>query len=374
MKILYYFQELATPMFQWQRKHFIDELAHHNIEIETFNPLLYNNVDEANEKVVEKVRKDHYDLFLSNMGYYKMLYVDTVEAIKKFGVPTMRIAWDNLMIPFIDEVLAPHFDLVWLTAKETERLYIKWKVNYFFAPYAANPFVYKYVPTTKINRNVCFIGTPHGSRAVMINGLTKNGIPVHLYYGGKSKKKTTLDDDIYVKYNIINPSRNETLINRLRFKEGRMLIKGSVINRIKGKTKVENNAYLNWHDSLSFDDMVRTYTESILSIASSSAGHTDVLKKPLPIINLRNFEIPMCGGIEICKYSDELADYFEDGREIVLYKDDAELIEKARYYIETASDTEIIRIKEAARKRAESEHSWFCRFKNAFNILGLRND
>ena len=79
----------------------------------------------------------------------------------------------------------------------------------------------------------------------------------------------------------------------------------------------------------------------------------------------------MSGGIEICRYNPELADYFEDGKEIVFYKNNDELQDKARYYLTTASDYDIRSIKIAARKRAEGEHTWWQRFTKAFGLLGL---
>jgi hypothetical protein len=371
MKILYYFQELDTPMFQWHRTHIIDELTRHGVEVETFNPLLFRSVDEANFKVLELLSKGHYDLFMSNVCYFKMLYVDTVEAIKKSGVPTFTISWDNLMAPFIDEVLSPHFDLVWLTAKETERLYKKWKVHYFFAPYAANPYTYSYQPSS-INMAACFVGNPHGSRAIMINTLTNAGVTVDLYCGGRGQNKK--EPTIKPLYNIIDPSSKEIIINRFRFAEGRKLLMGSLSNKLKGSTKIDENPSLCKHQGLSHNEMVSTYSSAALCLASTSAGHTDALRNPLPIINLRNFEIPMCGGIEICKYNKELASYFEEGKEIVFYSSEEELVDKARYYTQKATDKEIYTIKEAARKRAEAEHTWWNRFKMAFDLLGLKYD
>ena len=258
MKILYFFQELNTPMFQWQRQHFLDELPHHGIEIETFNPLMYANPEEANEKLLKHISEGKYDLFISNMGYFRMLYVETLESIKRLGVPTMRIAWDNLMIPYIDEVLSPHFDLVWLTAKETVHLYAKWGVTSFFAPYAANPYTYQY-RKTNVKRSACFVGNPHGSRALMINSLTKQRIPVDLYCGGRGKDNNKTDSANQPKYDIINPSTQETIINRFRFKEGRKLMLGSIVNKLKGVTTVEENKSLSRNSGLSHEEMVSTY-------------------------------------------------------------------------------------------------------------------
>lgn len=369
MRILYFFAEIETPMFQWQRTHIIDELSHHSIEVITFNPLDYATPDEANEEVVKEAKKGQYDLFLSSICYHKFLYVQTVDEIKKLGLPTFAIIWDNLMVPYLNKVLASHFDLLWLTSKETERLYKKWGAKYFFAPYAANPFTFTY-NKAPIVRSACFIGNPHGSRSIMINTLTANHVPVDLFCGGSNMSKPAMS--IHPRFEMINPTTRETIMNRFKFAEGRKLIMGSIKNKLIGATSLDDNDYLHKHNGLSHVDMVDTYSKTALSLASTSAGHTDVLKHPLPIINLRNFEIPMCGGIEVCKYNDELADYFEEGKEIVFYRTDEDLVERARYYTQKATDGELYAIKEAARKRAESDHTWWNRFKLAFDSLSLK--
>lgn len=67
MKILYFFQELSTPMFQWQRLHLIDELERNGHEVEVLNPLLYKNPDEANEVLCNTINTNTYDLFFTNI-------------------------------------------------------------------------------------------------------------------------------------------------------------------------------------------------------------------------------------------------------------------------------------------------------------------
>ena len=171
MKILYYFQELGSPMFQWQRTHLIDEFERHGCVVEVFNPLLFDSPDEANEKLCKRLDKGGVDLFFTNVCYYNMLYVETLQYIKYLGIPSVSFRCDNLVIPFNDRILAPYFDIVWLTAIETKYLYDKWGANTMFAPYAANPYTFRYNEQPLV-RKVSFIGTPYGSRSIMINSLT----------------------------------------------------------------------------------------------------------------------------------------------------------------------------------------------------------
>ena len=357
-------------MYQWQRTHIIDELERHNCHVEVINPLMYSSTEEANNILMKRIDCGGIDLFFTNICYYKMLYIDTIEYIKKKGIPTLVIRCDNLVIPYNDRVLAPYFDLVWLTSKETKHIYDRWGVKSFFAPYAANPYTFRFTEEL-LNRKACFIGTPYGSRSIMINHLTTNKIPVDLFYGGKLSNTFT-DYSSEIKSEIILPSRMTVLLNRLRFKEGRKLIKGKIVNTIVGQSDIDTNDYLERFPSMLPSEMSSCYSRYVLSLASSSTNHTDILKSPLKIINLRNFEIPMSGGIELCRYNEELAEYFEDGKEIVLYETDDELVDKAEYYIYKATEKEIFNMKKAARFRAENEHTWWNRFCIAFDILGLK--
>ena len=78
MNILYFFQELDTPMFQWQRTHLIDELMRHGCNVEVINPLLYDSALIANEKLQERINHGNIDLFFTNICYHKMLIIKII--------------------------------------------------------------------------------------------------------------------------------------------------------------------------------------------------------------------------------------------------------------------------------------------------------
>ena len=161
------------------------------------------------------------------------------------------------------------------------------------------------------------------------------------------------------------------LRGRLAYSEGRKLLYGEFVSRLKGNEPISESDNLSLLQSVPFDEMIHSYSAYTLSIAYTSSERTDVLKHPLKIIDLRNFEIPMCGGVELCRYNKELASYFEDGKEMVFYETNEELVDKARYFTQKAPESEIIRIKEAARNKAEHEHNWKVRFDGLFKELGV---
>lgn len=372
MRILYCFPEQSLPMVQWQRAHFFDELSHHGIVLEVFNPLLYDNMDLAYERLMKHIRVNSYDLFFTNMCNHFQIFPWVIDEIRKMGIPTMSYRGDNLVIPYNDKELASHFDIVWLTSKETKYLYDKWGANTYFAPYAANPYVFHFSQPGHFVHHVCFIGTPYGSRTQMMNVLLENNIDLTLFYGGSGGKNNDNNNTIPIRQQLPYANAFQVLCNRVRHKEGRRLLWGTIVNKMVGSTDIIKNEHLHHENSVNVDNICDKYSEYVLSLASTSALHTDVLKNPLKIINLRNFEIPMSGGIEICRYNPELAEYFEEGKEILFYRDKNELIDKAKYYTQKASDKEILSIKKAARLRAENEHTWMNRFKIGFDILGLK--
>jgi len=372
MRVFYYFQDLETNMFDWQRVHIKDELSRHNVQIEIFNPLYYNSPEEANSKALVLLKAGKYDLFFTNVCYYKMLFVETLQEIRRIGIPTLCLRCDNLIIPYNDKVLCQYFDLVWLTSIETQHLYNKWGAKSFFAPYAANPFTFTYKEKELVKRP-CFIGTPYGSRSIMINTLTSNEINVDAYCRPNPNETKYRKKECKIVSQILMLSRFQTYLSDLMFKEGRKVLYGSVVNRIKGTTKLEESKYLHKKYFVKPSEISLLYSEYTLCLSSTSTNHTDALSHPLKIVNLRAFEIPMSGGINICKFNPELAGYFEDGKEIIFYRDNDELVDKVRYFIDKASDKEIISMKKAARLRAENEHTWWHRFSIAFEILGIKS-
>lgn len=371
MEILYYVGETNTPMGQWQRTHFYDELSRHGVYITVFNPFSYNSIEEAHEAIVHYINLSRFDLFLTCYCSEQYIKKETIEYVKTIGIPTLSIRFDNLVIPYRDKKLAPLFDLLWLTAKETKHIYDRWGVDSFFAPYAANPYRYNYTEFNSYIKHICFIGTPYGSRAIMINSLTEQSVYTDVFFNSKTKSLADKVEKAIISKHGFDYFRAMVYWDRFKFREGRKVMYGSIKNKLFGQTNIVTNDYLSFLPPVKPEEQSPIYSKYVLSLASTSTNHTDILKNPLKIVNLRNFEIPMSGGIEICKYNPELAEYFEEGKEILFYRENEELIDKARYFLNKASSQEISTIKKAARKRAENEHTWWNRFSIAFEKLGL---
>jgi len=352
-------------MAQWQRVHIFDELARYGCFVDVLNPSECNTIEEANEKLILQVQYDQYDLFMTPYGS-KELFIDTLLHIKKSGLPTMLICFDNLIEPYMHKSSCRFYDLVWLTSRETEHMFINWGAKTVFVPYAANPFLFSLIHSKEIN-NAVFIGTPFGSRAKIINHLADNLIDVCVF---SSTSSTGVQNQKQSALRYVLP-----FINYMRFPIGRKVILGAVKQKVLGSERLNiSNNYISTNQAinLSFSEMNEVYSAYALSLSSTAWRNTGIVKSPVDVINLRSFEIPMCGGLQFCRYSNELAGYFKEDKEIVFYRTNEEMIDKARFYLKPEHDSLRIKMKKNARKRAENEHTWFLRFSKAFGYLGLR--
>lgn len=362
MKIIYYFLDINTVMYQWQKFHIVDELANHNCAVEIFNPLNYETIEAANDHLLLQMQNRPYDLFMTCLNE-EYLLKDTLLEIKKIGVPTLLFCPDNLVAPFRHKHIAGLFDLVWLTSQETEYLFKKWNCKTIFLPYAANPKFLQPIERKKEILNVGFIGTPHGSRIDRINILLSAGIPVTIH--------TNTDNLENIFFHASMSDYLKKFSAYMRYPIGRKLAEAAILDKIGHRKLADPHHCLTRKDPVPLSGLSEANGEYALVLSFTDANSTGVLKKPVNIVNLRNFEIPMSGGLQFTTYSQELARYFEDGKEIVLCKDKEEYVEKALFYLRPDQASQREKIRTAARNRAVKEHTWIRRFEKIFKELGI---
>ena len=362
MKILYCIRSNNSFMGKWQDVHFIDELSRNGIYIEKFDFNIYENVDMANEKLLSYVKGNELDLFMTYFNE-KDLFIESLQQIKKKGIPTLLICYDNLLIPYFHKNIAKYFNLVWLTSFETKHLFDKWSANSMVMPYAANPFVFVPTKTNSMRNRIVFIGSPYGSRVAALNKLAQYSNKLDVYYSERSKN------------NAISKSHFDSLlssiVNNLRFPEGRSVMEGYVLSKLYN-TKLDIS-FISMKGGVPFTEISKLYSSYSLSFSSTSARNTDILKNNVPVINLRSFEISMSGGIQICRYNNELSGYYKNKEELLFYHDDEELIDLLKYYLDERHATVISQMKRKARLRSENEHTWMCRFDKIFSVIGIKN-
>lgn len=347
--------------------HIIDELRRSGIDFKNFDPEVYPSPENALSNLRKILKEGKFDLFMTGYGH-TYITKDILSEIRSMGIPTLLFCSDNLLIPYEHLPICSHFDLVWLTSVETEYLFKRRGAQTIFLPYAANPNIYVGATTAPISRAL-FIGNLYGSRANIINALASSGVDIDLYGGDLGKVGKPAGSGNFFKIG----AQLKGAANLIRFPVGRKVLLGALKQKILGAGGVLNSPFVHHYPGLSFHNMYEAYARYSLSLTSTAARNTGVLQKPVNVINLRSFEVPMSGGVQFCAYSNELAQYFKEDSEIIFYRSQEELIEKARYYTSDLALAEIDSIRINARKRALSDHTWTNRFNKVFSRLGISN-
>jgi hypothetical protein len=121
-----------------------------------------------------------------------------------------------------------------------------------------------------------------------------------------------------------------------------------------------------WPQAKWLDDPVEVYRSSQLNLGIGtilSAGRITCLKG-------RDIECPSTGACYLTTYHWELPELFEIGKEILCYRNFAELIEMHAFY--SKRPDACLKIARAAHKRAHSEHTWEQRLRCLFKDMGFK--
>jgi spore maturation protein CgeB len=365
MNLLIFYPEGKSFMGQWQKHHIIDELQRNKHVIHLFDPTKYSSPEQANIELIRFIRSNpiKFDLFINSLGSNE-IFPETISQIKNYGIKTLLICFDNLHAPYMHKTIAQHFNLVWLTSRETKGMFEHWGCKTLVMPYAANPYVFKPKYESEIPA-IGFIGIPYGTRIDKINLLLKYQIKCQVHSQSLIDKEEAVRNSAYY-FELIKSG-----MNLLRFPIGRKIISAALIKKLltKNETSLIDSNYLERKPSVTFDEMNCLYSNFAISLGITELRNTFVLKQPIHKLHLRTFEIPMCGGLQLSSYTEELAEYFEDEKEIILYKTNEEMISKVKFYLNPENKKVREKMKRNARERAENDHTWINRFNIAFKLL-----
>ena len=135
------------------------------------------------------------------------------------------------------------------------------------------------------------------------------------------------------------------------------------------------------------EGMVRIFNESRINLNLSNSASWDLrylASSPWAIINrlrskknieqmkARMFEVNGCGAFQLTYYVEGLARCYDIDREIAVYADADDLVEKVKFYLAHEALRESIA--EAGYKRTLKEHTFAQRFKTVFQRMGLADE
>jgi spore maturation protein CgeB len=317
--------------------------------------------EQMNRRLAEVVKTEKPDLMFS------VLFKDELDkaVLRKVkddhGVTTLN--WfcdDHWRFDDFSAQWTPCFTWVVTTASSTLPKYAALGFgNVIKSQWACNHFLYQ-KKDTALCYDVTFVGQPYGVRRGIIQQLREAGVDVHVWGRGWNEGRLSQDEMIRV----FNQSRvNLNLTNAY----------GPITDPETGLAAKIRGRVAHAFDGVPFGKQLKAVGKACLAeiygrrldpvvTDSSGASYAEQIKG-------RNFEIPGCGGFLLTGSADNLEEYYQDGREVVIFHDDDELIDKIRYYL--AHDEERSAIAQAGYERTLREHSYVHRFREIFTTMGF---
>ena len=208
------------------------------------------------------------------------------------------------------------------------------------------------------------MGQEYARRYLYVWQLLKNGVDLHVYGPGWRR-----DDGLSSVRRWLRRTRAVCRTLGERSMEGRAWLSNDLARR--DLLNLMSAHYgSNIHGKLSDDEMIRKYSESQISLGFIEVfDESDPLGRLKRHVHLREFEAPMSGALYCTGYCEELAEYYEPGKEVLTYQSEHELLDKIRYYLRHPREAEEIR--RAGRRRALECHTYQKRFQDLFKELSL---
>ena len=248
-----------------------------------------------------------FDLFFSYL-HNGQIFPSAFHEIKKVGVFTVNYTTNYHQFPMYEEI-AKIVDLNIYASKIAQQVFDSAGSQSYYMPFAANPTFYK--PISNKENKAVFIGSTYGVRPYYFWRVLQNEIDSSVKKSIKNKYHTyrsvfALNDE---RLDLLNKQTNYEIIKKL------------------------NKSYPeNIHEHLSDEDYFKKLASSAISVNfNESRFNGDFLNHRVLLgCNLRDFENTMSGTFSLTQYSDELPRFFEEGIEVVSFKNEYELVDKIK--------------------------------------------
>ena len=358
--------------------HLADELRRYDHQVTAVNPfdrgtgLSRGHYDEF---VVSTIAREHerepISLFLASVRDFEMSSA-AVARIGELGIGTVNVTWDDALMSHRVKNIASAFDLYWVPDPLAVDVMERHGARVLHQPAAANPYLFhpEQVPE---DVGVSFCGQRYGSRIYHIEELFERDIPVEVYGVGWKRPEEGGNPGGQLRRLRLIPAIKHVAAS-LTHEHGRTWARAGLLRRLRPhRTDSELLAKINRHahPPLPFDEMVRLYSRSRLTLGFNELGHTYLLKEPLTVIRGRDFEALASGACHLMYRVPAIQEHFEEDKEVLFYSSDDELADKVRFYLDPRRDSARAEMRRRARERVLREHTWTHRFSRIFEELGL---
>jgi Uncharacterized protein conserved in bacteria len=318
------------------------------------------------EEVLGTFRREHAKRPFNLLFAYLMdgmIEPEVIDEIRSAGVPTCNFSCNNVHQFDLVDGLSPHFDFNLHSERDVGGKFKAIGATPLWWPMAANP-CYAHPVDVPRRFGASFVGANYGLRAEYALHLLDNGVDLHLF----GPRWTLVSRLARAKRHI---RRDLTLARALIAPSLQAQVRATAeVARIDAARRLAIEYHGSVHQPISDDEVISLYSSSQVSLGFMEVfDQHDPSRSVLQHLHLREFEAPMSGALYLTNYSDELAEFFEPDKEVLVWRNQHELLEKTQYYVEHPEAGDEIRA--AGRKRALACHSYEQRFKQLFKEIGL---
>jgi spore maturation protein CgeB len=226
----------------------------------------------------------------------------------------------------------------------------------------------KYYHPIKCNfkYDVSFIGNNYAKRTGYIYQLLENNIDVHCF------GPNWLINRPYEKLKKIQKEliRVQKLLKAiLSVSETKRYSISSEIQNYDFQCFLRNKFPNNLHYPISDHDMIKLYSQSKINLGFLEvfALNNDTHSYIKQHLHLREFEIPMSGGLYFTNYSEELSEHYVPDKEVIVFNNENELLDKVTFFLNNPKLANSVR--EAGHRRALNCHTYQKRFLKLFEEI-----
>ena len=299
--------------------------------------------------------------------YDDFLLVETAKQLRDLGVPMVNYHVDMAFQWYRVIRTAPYFDVL-AVAQMTNAEHLKpYNANIEWMPMAANPSFYfrEGAPRPVYEHGVSFIGSFNPFRRALLAECVSKGIrPIVFGRGWKSESPSPYQFT-WDTYKIFHDLRY--------YASARMKAEGSESVLGPLRRKYARNVLFQKLEGVDFkgpcDDasLPTVFSQSQVNLGFSDTGwHSEMSVRQSKNLQcrLRDFEVPMAGGLYLVQEAPDHAQYYKLGEEIVVWSEPGDFIDKVLFYLR--NERAASRIREAGQKRVLREHTWQHRFDRLF--------
>ena len=315
--------------------------------------------------IIKQNRIQKFDLFLSYLTD-QLVFPEVIKKINELGILTANFSCNNTHQFYLTKEIAPLFYTNLHSEKNAEILFRNINAPSIWFPLAANPSFYYPITDNRIF-DLTFVGANYAQRDQYIEHLFENNIQVHCFGPNWliNKPYPKLRNLLYEYRRYLNII--QTMLTLSPIKRNNYTSKIAYYDR---NNLIRSKYHKYFHYPVTDNKMVELYSQSKISLGFLEVyDDNNSALSTMQHLHLREFEGPMCGALYFTNFCDELTEFYEPDKEIIMYGSKIELVDKVRFYLKHPSISD--KIRKAAFDRSIKCHTYQIRFKNLFLKLGL---